>query len=653
MKVRGLNSGFVAALLALASAQAAEMKSAMPVSEALGCKHKEAPSDLAVGMTEGREFVAPDGGVFRYRWHQPRVFEPGRTYPMLVFLHGASARGSDNRAQLAMTLPLLTDCRRRFGGDFFFLAGQVPTERRWVEVEWTDLAHKMPKTPSETMGRQIAFLEKAFAEFPIDRSRVYVTGHSMGGFGTWDLAARKPEWFAAAMPLCGGGDVRTSVRFRDLPVWAFHGERDTTVPVVRSRNMVKAIWEEGGNAKYTELPQVAHNCWTRAYADKTALDWLYAQRRPRFEAVSPANGATVALLNGRQKAFLDMDDAERAALFDTPAFRSRTISSCGEFPNEVTLGWPCERYGRVSVALYRERDGVCVRSWETDGNCVTVGNLERGCGYRWTLTRPDAVVTNRFVTESRGPRLLRVPGLTNVRDIGGSVGIGGRRIRQGMLFRSAGLNENALLSRITNGTDVVRAEVPGKSHVDGRTFDVMVREFGIRTDIDLRNANECSGMVRSPLGSTVEWIEVSSACYQDMTNDWAKAAFAKVFRLLTDPARYPAVFHCIGGQDRTGSLAYVLEALLGVGEEELVRDWEVTAFRNSECGWFTHRRCYDRLLDMLATFPGVTPESRCLAYVRSCGVTDAEVERFRAIMLEQPVPLPGQGVAECRLAKEE
>ena len=137
----------------------------------------------------------------------------------------------------------------------------------------------MPPVPSETMGLQIRFLEEAFARLPIDRSRVYVTGLSMGGYGTWDIVSRKPEWFAAALPVCGGADLEKAAVLRDLPIWAFHGDLDRTVPTLRSRNMVKALWEVGGNVKYSELPGVAHCSWIQAYSSSTALDWLYAQRR--------------------------------------------------------------------------------------------------------------------------------------------------------------------------------------------------------------------------------------------------------------------------------------------------------------------------------------------------------------------------------------
>lgn len=232
----------------------------------------------AAALTEAREFASSDGGVFRYRWHQPPKFEPGKTYPMLVYMHGAGSRGTNNVGHLYWAAPLVFDLEKRFGKDYFFLAGQVPKGKRWVEVDWSSTAHKMPTEPSETMGRQIEFLEKAFRELPIDRSRVYVTGLSMGGYGTWDLICRKPEWFAAAIPVCGGGDVRMAERLRDLPIWAYHGDLDTTVPTVRSRNMVRAIWEAGGNVRYSELPEVAHCSWIQAYGNEKTLDWLYSQR---------------------------------------------------------------------------------------------------------------------------------------------------------------------------------------------------------------------------------------------------------------------------------------------------------------------------------------------------------------------------------------
>lgn len=232
------------------------------------------------GRTEARVWTSPDGGTFRYRWHEPKAPEAGRTYPFVILMHGAGERGTNNIAQLQWGAKDLFDYLDGKKEEFFFVAGQVPENRRWVEVDWNLQAHRLPKEPSETMRLQIAFLEKLFAERPeIDRSRVYVTGVSMGGYGTWDLLCRKPDWFAAAMPICGGADVSQAWKLREIPIWMFHGDRDTVVPFVRSRLMTAALWACDGNVKYTEYPGVGHDSWRRAYGTSANFDWLFSNRR--------------------------------------------------------------------------------------------------------------------------------------------------------------------------------------------------------------------------------------------------------------------------------------------------------------------------------------------------------------------------------------
>jgi predicted peptidase len=112
----------------------------------------------------------------------------------------------------------------------------------------------------------------------VDPARIYLTGLSMGGYGTWDLAARQPERFAAILPICGGGDEATTARLAKLPIWCFHGDADTVVPVERSRTMIAAVRAASGSPKYSELPGVGHDSWTPAYRDPAVLDWLFTQK---------------------------------------------------------------------------------------------------------------------------------------------------------------------------------------------------------------------------------------------------------------------------------------------------------------------------------------------------------------------------------------
>jgi len=151
---------------------------------------------------------------------------------------------------------------------------------RWVQVEWGGKTHTMPKQPSIPMKLAMASLDQVRKEFSIDEKRIYITGLSMGGYGTWDAIARYPGLFAAAVPVCGGADELTAPQVKDLPIWCFHGGADTTVPTQRSRNMIEALKKAGGSPKYTEFPGVGHNSWDKAYSTAEMIQWLFEQKNP-------------------------------------------------------------------------------------------------------------------------------------------------------------------------------------------------------------------------------------------------------------------------------------------------------------------------------------------------------------------------------------
>ena len=130
------------------------------------------------------------------------------------------------------------------------------------------------------MKLTLLLLQEALAKYPVDRSRIYATGISMGGYGTWDIIQRKPELFAAAIPICGGGDASLAPKIKDIPIWIFHGDADPVVPVVRSRDMYGALKAIGANVRYREYPEAGHDVWTRTYSDTEVLKWLFAQKRP-------------------------------------------------------------------------------------------------------------------------------------------------------------------------------------------------------------------------------------------------------------------------------------------------------------------------------------------------------------------------------------
>jgi len=220
------------------------------------------------------------GGVtLRYRLFAPEAAPGGGTLPLVLFLHGAGERGDDNAAQLKHGA--VEFHRRQAAQPCLVLVPQCPEGRKWVEVDWGGGggAGTFPAEPSEPLRLALEVVDGLIAAGKVDPDRVYVTGLSMGGYGTWYAAGMPGSRFAAAAPICGGGDPDWGKRYVDLPVWAFHGDDDRAVPVGRSREMIEAIRAAGGEPKYTEYPAVGHDSWTRTYADDAFHDWLFAQRR--------------------------------------------------------------------------------------------------------------------------------------------------------------------------------------------------------------------------------------------------------------------------------------------------------------------------------------------------------------------------------------
>ena len=214
-----------------------------------------------------------------YRIYWPEGVENTSPTALVVFLHGAGERGSDNERQLIHgTRDLLRYSIER-QEPLIIVAPQVPLDERWVDVAWDERVHRMPEHPSESMSMLMGLLSELTSDSRVDRDRVYITGLSMGGFGTWDLIARWPDTFAAALPVCGGGDTDSAARIKDIPIWAFHGSDDAVVIPERSRDMIQALQQVGGNPRYTEYPEVGHDSWTETYQNFEVLDWFFSQQR--------------------------------------------------------------------------------------------------------------------------------------------------------------------------------------------------------------------------------------------------------------------------------------------------------------------------------------------------------------------------------------
>ena len=181
-----------------------------------------------------------------------------RRWPLMLFLHGAGERGDDLNLVKVHGPAKVADKMKDF--PFILVCPQCPANQWW-------------NPPG-----LLALLDKIEKQYPVDRSRVYLTGISMGGYGTWALAAEAPDRFAAAVPICGGGDPATARQLKNLPIWNFHGAKDPTVPVELSHRMVAAVKKAGGDVRFTVYPRAAHDSWTATYNDPALYRWMLSKK---------------------------------------------------------------------------------------------------------------------------------------------------------------------------------------------------------------------------------------------------------------------------------------------------------------------------------------------------------------------------------------
>ncbi len=197
-----------------------------------------------------------------YVMYVPRDYRPDRAWPLIVFLHGRGERGDDGLKPSDVGLGRAI---RRNPDRFpcLVVMPQCPDDVYWdkaldiVDAAW----------------------QAAVAEYSVDPARVYLTGISMGGFGTWIYGAAHVDQFAALVPVCGGGKAEDAARLSEVPIWTFHGAKDIVVPPDESRRMVEAVEAAGGKIRYTEYPDLEHNCWDAAYSEPKLAKWLFKQHR--------------------------------------------------------------------------------------------------------------------------------------------------------------------------------------------------------------------------------------------------------------------------------------------------------------------------------------------------------------------------------------
>lgn len=232
-----------------------------------------------------------DDTVLPYRLILPESYDESRTYPMLVFLHGAGERGNDNELQFFHCVQYLHDNMP----ECIIVAPQCPANHQWVDTPWANGAYSIDAVPeSNELIAVTELLRSLEEEFSVDADRIYAAGISMGGFGTWDLMMRHNDYFAAGIPVCGGGDPSQGEALKDTPLYVFHGDADTAVPISGSTQTVDAIKEAGGTkVEYVIYEGAGHGIWNDAFQTAGLLDKLLAQklsdRYPTEESVEESS----------------------------------------------------------------------------------------------------------------------------------------------------------------------------------------------------------------------------------------------------------------------------------------------------------------------------------------------------------------------------
>lgn len=203
------------------------------------------------------------GETYRYVVFVPDGYTPRRAWPAILYMHGAGERGVDGRVHSLHGLgKAIRKNLERF--PCIVVMPQSRPEMKW-EGPMVDLA--------------LATLDAAIDEYRIDKERIVLTGLSLGGYGTWRIGAMHPERFSCLVPVCGGGDMTWAAKLAERPIWCWHGDADTAVPVDRSREMVEAVRAAGGIVTYTELSGVTHNSWDPCYGDEKVIGWMLEQKR--------------------------------------------------------------------------------------------------------------------------------------------------------------------------------------------------------------------------------------------------------------------------------------------------------------------------------------------------------------------------------------
>ncbi|MEM9896649.1 MAG: prolyl oligopeptidase family serine peptidase [Bacteroidota bacterium] len=231
-------------------------------------------------------FLSRQGSI-SYQCLMPKGFKEDQKYPMVLFLHGAGERGSDNQKQLVHGSDLFLQKSTQDKYPAMVIFPQCPKDIYWANVERIENASGdrqfnfgVSENPTSSMKMLLSLVDSLVQLSFVDQKRIYVMGLSMGGMGTFEIVSRRPDLFAAAIPICGGGDVKQVNKYASTTdFWIFHGAKDQVVLPKYSEEMVRALQHAGATSRFTLYEDANHNSWDPAFDESELLNWLFAQQK--------------------------------------------------------------------------------------------------------------------------------------------------------------------------------------------------------------------------------------------------------------------------------------------------------------------------------------------------------------------------------------
>ena len=216
-----------------------------------------------------------------YRLFLPKGYNSQKQYPLVLAFHGAGSRGNDNLKQLRPWIAGWMDEQVQKEHPCIILMPQCPVKQQWVNVPWKEGSYLFKDIPmSDPMKLSKEIFDKVVHGYSVDENRVYVMGMSMGGYGTWNFAMRYPEIVAAAVPICGAGDPSMAKKIKSIPIWVFHGDKDQTVPLSGSTDMIEALNHFKKNkVRLTIYKDVGHDSYKLAWKDPELIAWIFNQNK--------------------------------------------------------------------------------------------------------------------------------------------------------------------------------------------------------------------------------------------------------------------------------------------------------------------------------------------------------------------------------------